>query len=180
MPQTVQLSMDPSGRVAIGGDPADPAVRRYAQQWALQQSPPPAGLEAVAISRLEPPAVVPPAPAAVQAPRPVETVADPYADLPEALREPLRQQVQSLLVSERLERRLRVLPAGTVSLSSPLVAARRVEHIPVVMFTDGQIVLLKPPSDTSLMASIQAWADAQPLPPEGFVSPVVLSFQPRA
>jgi len=178
-PQTVQLSMDPSGRVAIGGDAADPAVRRHAQQWALQQTPPPAGLEAVAISRLEPPALVPSTRAAVQ-PRPTLETADPYADLPEALREPLRQQVQSLLVSERLERRLRVLPAGSVNLSSPLAAARRVEHIPVVMFTDGQIVLLKPPSDSSLMASIQAWADAQPLPPEGFVTPVVLSFQPRA
>lgn len=171
--------MDPSGRVSIGGDAADPAVRRHAQQWALQQTPPPAGLDAVAISRLEAPAVVPPTRPAVQ-PRPTLETADPYADLPEALREPLRQQVQSLLVSERLERRLRVLPAGSVNLSSPLAAARRVEHIPVVMFTDGQIVLLKPPSDSSLMASIQAWADAQPLPPEGFVTPVVLSFQPRA
>ena len=83
-------------------------------------------------------------------------------------------------MSERLERRLRVLPAGSVNLSSPLATSRRVEHIPVVMFTDGQIVLLKPPSDASLMTSIQAWADAQPLPPEGFVTPVVLSFQPRA
>jgi hypothetical protein len=178
-PQTVELSMDPRGRVAIGGDAADPAVRRHAQQWALQQSPPPAGLEAMAISRIEPPAVVPPTRAAAPAPRELAP-ADPYAELPESLREPLRQQVQNLLVSERLERRLRVLPAASVNLSSPLTASRRVEHIPVVMFTDGQIVLLKPPSDASLMATIQAWADAQPLPPEGFVTPMVLSFQPRA
>jgi len=178
-PQTVQLSMDPSGRIAVGGDMADPAVRRHAQQWALQQTPPPAGLDAMAISRIDAPAVVPSTRAVAPDPR-EQAPADPYADLPESLREPLRQQVQNLLVSERLERRLRVLPAGRVTLNSPLATSRRVENIPVVMFTDGQIVLLKPPSDSSLMGSIQAWADAQPLPPEGFVTPMVLSFQPKA
>jgi len=61
-----------------------------------------------------------------------------------------------------------------------IVASCRFDRDADLRFTDGQIVLLKPPSDSSLMASIQAWADAQPLPPEGFVSPVVLSFQPRA
>ena len=57
--------------------------------------------------------------------------------------------------------------------------SNRCSHIPVVMLNDGQVVLLRPPSHARMMASIQAWADAQPLPPEGFVSPVVLSFQPR-
>lgn len=178
-PHTLQLSMNAAGQVSTSGDVADPSVRRHVQQWAARQSRPPAGLEALAISRIEPPITRPATSPAARTSDPSQ-LSDPFAELPDTLREPIRKQVQNLLVSERLERRLRVLPAGSVTLSSPLAAARRVEHIPVVMFTDGQIVLLKPPSDSSLMASIQAWADAQPLPPEGFVSPVVLSFQPRA
>lgn len=178
-PQTVEMSLDPKGRISVGGDLADPAVRRLAQQWVQQQSLPPVGLEAMAISRLYPPSKSPSVGPQPQTPGAAAGV-DPYAELPMALREPLRKQVQSLLVSERMDQRIRVLPASRVTLPSPLGKSPKVETIPLVMFTDGQIVLLTPPSDVRLMASIQDWADAQPLPPKGFVTPMVLSFQPKA
>lgn len=104
---------------------------------------------------------------------------DPYAELPGTLREPLRQQVNDFLVRQPSTRQLRLLKAGNVVLKSPLSTSREYEHIPVVMLNDGQVVLLSSPSNSSLMGAIQAWADAQPLPPEGFATPVLLSFQPR-
>lgn len=181
VPQTVKLSMDSRSGITFDSEALDPAVWLSAQPWSLKTFPSlaGAGLESIPISRPEPTAVHLPSNAPVRAPQSVERT-DPYVDLPIALRESLRQQVHNLLVRERLDRRIRVLPAGRVRLSSPLASARRVEHIPMVMFTDGQIVLLKHPSDSSLMSSIQTWVDAQPLPPKGYVTPVVLSFQPRA
>lgn len=113
-------------------------------------------------------------------PSPVmQTREDPYSELPVALGQAMRRKVQAFLLRDKSIRQPGILKAYNVVLESPLANSKESEQVPVVILNDGQVVLLAPPSHSRLKASIQAWADAQPLPPKGFVTPVVLSFQPR-